>query len=134
MSEHPINGLMSTMMSSIKQMVDVNTIVGNPITTPDGTTIIPISKVSFGFASGGSEFPGGKKPSAEDETSNLFGGGNGAGAAITPVAFLVVSNGVVKLLPISQSSTSIDKIIDNVPDMIDKVNGIIKDHKKSGEQ
>lgn len=128
MSEnHPINGLMSTVLSNIKEMVDVNTIVGSPITTPDGITIIPVSKVSFGFASGGSEFSNPKASVATD--SNLFGGGNGAGAAITPVAFLVVSNGFVKLLPIASSSNTVDKLIDSVPDVIDKVNGIIKEYK-----
>ena len=82
MNEHPINEMMSSVMKNIREMVDVDTIVGNPITTPDGTTIIPVSKVSFGFGSGGSDLPG-KDPEKK------FGGGGGAGVTIQPIAFLV---------------------------------------------
>ena len=107
MSEHPIENLMMTTMSSIQDMVDVNTIIGEPIETQNGITIIPISKVSFGFAAGGSEFKGeaikqyNRKESNEDIQYNLpFGGGAGAGVSIHPVAFLVVQNNNVKLMPV----------------------------------
>ena len=103
--EHPIQGMMGTAMQKIREMIDVNTIIGDPITTPDGTVIIPVSKVSFGFGSGGSDWP--NKNTAKD----LFGGGAGAGISINPLAFLVISNGEVKLLQMSFSSNTADKMV-----------------------
>ncbi len=122
MEKHPIEGLMSEAMEHIKQMVDVNTIVGNPVTTPDGTTIIPISKVAFGFGAGGSEFSA--KPEVKAKDSALFGGGSGGGVSISPVAFLVVNADQIKLLPITGKSSTTDKLIDLVPELITKVNKI----------
>ncbi len=120
MTEHPIQGLMDTAMSNIKSMVDVDTIVGEPVTTPDGTVIIPISTVSFGFGAGGTQF------AAKQETVTpekpMFGGGCGGGANVKPIAFLVVGGGSVRLLPISNKTTPVDKIIDMVPEMLDKAN------------
>ena len=128
MSEHPIEGLMLTAMNSIQDMVDVNTIIGEPIETSNNMVIIPISKVGFGFAAGGSEFKGEtldeytKKEKEEQVQYRLpFGGGAGAGVSISPVAFLVVSTNNVKLLPVSHSS-AIDKLMDYVPDLMEKVN------------
>ncbi len=121
--QHPIEGVMSTTMQKIKEMVDVNTIIGNPITTPDGTTIIPVSKVSFGFASGGSDLP----------TSNpkqTFGGGGGAGITLQPIAFLVVHEGNVRLLQIATSSNTADKVVNAVPDIIDKVSDVLAKNQK----
>lgn len=125
---HPIEGLMLTAMSSIRDMVDVNTIIGEPIESVDGMTIIPISKVSFGFAAGGSEFTGetvneySKKEEEEIVQYRLpFGGGAGAGASINPVSFLVVQNGTARLLPIEHSSC-VDRLLDYVPDLMEKVN------------
>ena len=125
---HPIEGLMLTAMSSIRDMVDVNTIIGEPIESVDGMTIIPISKVSFGFAAGGSEFTGetvneySKKQEEELVQYRLpFGGGAGAGASINPVAFLVVQNGTARLLPIEHNSC-VDRLLDYVPDLMEKVN------------
>jgi len=100
----------------IKEMVDVNTVVGDPITTPDGTTLIPVSKVSFGFASGGT-----------DGTNLRFGAGAGAGVNITPIAFMVVKEGNVRMIYIQPSANSpIDKLIDMIPDAADKVTNFIK--------
>ena len=135
MADTPIEGLMQTAMSNIKAMVDVNTIVGSPVTTADGTVIIPISTVSFGFAAGGSEFEG-KKASVTDAAAKpMFGGGSGGGANVKPVAFLVVSSGSVRLLPVTDSSSPVDKIIDLVPELVDKANsavsGFLKRKKKS---
>lgn len=130
MAEHPIQGLMDTAMSNIKAMVDVNTIVGAPVTTPDNSVIIPISTVSFGFGAGGSEFAPKKGSVTEGAQNPLFGGGAGSGANIKPVAFLVVSGGNVRLLPITDSTSPIEKIIDLVPEMVDKVNGVLADFKK----
>ena len=125
---HPIEGLMLTAMSSIRDMVDVNTIIGEPIESVDGMTIIPISKVSFGFAAGGSEFTTetmeGYSKKDEEELVQYrlpFGGGAGAGASIKPVAFLVIQNGNVRLLPMEHTSC-IDRLIDYVPDLIEKAN------------
>ena len=125
---HPIESLMLTSMSNIRDMVDVNTIIGEPIESIDGMTIIPISKVSFGFAAGGSEFTTeameGYSKKDEEELVQYrlpFGGGAGAGASINPIAFLVIQNGNAKLLPMEHAS-SIDKLIDYVPDLIEKVN------------
>ncbi len=128
MSEHPIEGLMTTAMNSIQDMIDVNTIIGEPIETSNNIVIIPISKVSFGFAAGGSEFKGEtvdeyKKADKEEEIQYRlpFGGGSGAGVSINPIAFLVITKDNVKLIPVNHSS-SIDKLLDYIPDLIEKVN------------
>ncbi|MBQ8588558.1 MAG: GerW family sporulation protein [Clostridia bacterium] len=122
MEKHPIEGLMSEAMEHIKQMIDVNTIVGNPVTTPDGTTIIPISRVAFGFGAGGSEFSA--APDSKPDGQALFGGGSGGGVSINPVAFLVVNSEQIKLLPVSRSSSTTDKLIDLVPELVNKFNKI----------
>ena len=131
MNEHPIEGLMITAMNSIQDMVDVNTIIGEPIETSNNVVIIPISKVSFGFAAGGSEFKGEtvNEYSRKDEEEQVqyrlpFGGGSGAGVNISPIAFLVVQSGNVKLLPVNHSS-AVDKLLDYMPDAIDKINGLV---------
>lgn len=123
MSDHPINSLMDTTMKKIKEMIDVNTIIGDPITTPDGTTIIPVSKVSYGFASGGSDLP------TKRENKDCFGGGSGAGVTINPVAFLSVSKGNVKLIPIEKYDSAVDRIVGMVPDLFDKVTDMFKKDK-----
>lgn len=131
MTEHPIEGLMSAAMTSIQDMVDVNTIIGDPIETNNNIVIIPISKVSFGFAAGGSEFNTEtieeyKKRDKDEEVQYKlpFGGGSGAGVSINPIAFLVVQEGNVKLLPTNHSS-AIDRLLDYVPDLFEKVNQMI---------
>ena len=129
MSEYPIEGLMNTAMNSIKEMVDVNTIVGDPIQTSNNVVIIPISKVNFGFAAGGSEFNGKttdtpKKEEVPPKERLPFGGGSGAGVSISPIAFIVVQTSGVKLLPVEHSS-SIDKLLDLVPDLADKLSEML---------
>ena len=131
MSEHPIEGLMTTAMNSIQDMIDVNTIIGEPIETVNNIVIIPISKVSFGFAAGGSEFKGEtideyKKVEKEEQIQYRlpFGGGSGAGVTINPVAFLVIQSNNIKLMPVNHSS-SIDKLLDYVPDLMDKTNNMM---------
>lgn len=130
MENHPIDGLMNTAMNSIKEMIDVNTIIGDPIETTNNVVIIPVSKVNFGFAAGGSEFNGKltKEKIREDEKTKEhmpFGGGAGAGVSINPIAFIVVQSTGVKLLPVNHSS-NIDKLLDLVPDLIDKVNTMLE--------
>ena len=130
MSDHPIQGLMSTAMQSIKDMVDVNTIVGDAVQAPDGTVIIPISKVTFGFAAGGSEFKGEiEEEDSRDKDRNgsrmPFGGGSGAGVSIVPIAFLVVNKETIKLMPVN-FNTSLDKFLDFIPEMMEKLNESVK--------
>ena len=147
---HPIEGLMQTAMNSIKDMVDVNTIIGEPIETSNNMVIIPISKVCFGFAAGGSEFNYEtvneyKKREKEEEAKYRlpFGGGSGAGVSISPIAFIVMMQDSVKVLPVEHSS-AIDKLIDYVPDLMQRINTVIdknfdikiqeKQEKKKEEQ
>ena len=116
--------LFRSTMESIKDMIDVNTIVGDPVKSLDGTTIIPISRVCFGFASGGSEF---NNMNTTDSASKYpFGGGSGAGVTVKPVAFLVVKNDSIRLLSVDQQNTY-DKIVDTVPQVIDIIKGMFKD-------
>lgn len=124
MSEHPINSLMDTSLKKIKELIDVNTIIGDPITTPDGTTIIPVSKVTYGFASGGSDLP------TKKDNSDLFGGGAGAGVTIQPVGFLSISKGNVKFIPIEKYDGAADRIVGMIPEAFDKISSFIKKDKK----
>lgn len=116
METHPIEGLMKSTLENLKDMIDVNTIVGDPVETVDGTLIIPISSVSLGFASGGSEFP--PKTQNNSNSNFPFGGGSGSGVTIKPVAFLVIKEDSVRLLPVNQKNTY-DKIVDGIPQIID---------------
>ena len=127
---HPIHELLTNTMEHIRTMTDANTIVGQPIHTEDGVTLIPVSKVSLGFVSGGTDFTGkNQKPDAK----NNFGGGSGAGVNIAPVAFLVVKNGNVRLLPVAPPpATTVDRVVELVPEMFDKVADLI-DKKDGGE-
>lgn len=125
----PISELMSTTLAKIKDMVDVNTIVGQPIETPDGVTLIPVSKLFFGFASGGSEF--GKAPKTDGSN---FGGGSGAGVKIDPVAFLVVRGESVRLLPVGDAPmTTADRIVDAAPEVVDKITSYLDKRKEKQE-
>ena len=128
MDKHPISDLMETTMQKIREMVDVNTIIGQPISTPDGITLLPVSKVSFGFASGGSDF---QTKNTTAETKNPFGGGSGAGVKIVPVAFLVVKEGQVKILNVAPPvDSTVDRVIEMAPELIEKVADIFKKDKE----
>ncbi|MCI8443624.1 MAG: sporulation protein YtfJ [Clostridia bacterium] len=140
MSEHPIEGLMITAMNSIQDMIDVNTIIGEPIETSNNIVIIPISKVSFGFAAGGSEFKGEtldeytKREKEEAIQYRLpFGGGSGAGVTIHPIAFLVIQPNNVKLMPVNHTS-SLDKLLDYMPDLIEKTNQMMNRHMQNRKE
>lgn len=118
MSEHPIQGLMKTAMESIKEMVDVNTVIGDAVEAPDGSVIIPVSRLGLGFAAGGSEF------GEHKETELPFGGGSGAGVSVQPVGFLVVGQNATRLLPVSNGAIY-DRLVDLVPQLMDKVQGAL---------
>ena len=127
MAEHPIQGLMNVTMDKIRQMADSNTIIGRPIKTDDGTTILPVSRISFGFASAGTDFDG-KNAANKD----LFGGGSGAGVNIQPVAFLVVKDGCVRTIQLSDGSNTIDRALTMLPELVDKVSALLKKEEKKG--
>jgi sporulation protein YtfJ len=135
MTEHPIQGLMKTAMENIKEMVDVNTIVGDPVQTPDGSVILPISKVGFGFAAGGSEFLGESEQNKSDANhaavSLPFGGGSGGGVSITPIAFLVVSSTGVKVVPLDNQTHLYERLIDSAPQVFDKIQSMLKGNKNN---
>ena len=119
MKEQSASGILGTAIDKIKDMVDCQTIIGDTIDAGDGIKVIPISKVTYGFASGGSDFP-------SKTNKDLFGGGGGAGVTIAPIAFLVINNGNVSVKYISESAeNSAERIIGMVPEMIDKVNDVV---------
>ena len=122
----PLSDMMRTTMDKIHEMVDANTIVGQPITTPDGVTLIPSSKVSFGFGSGGGDY--GKTAGKEN-----FGGGGGAGVKIDPVAFLVIKDGTTRVMPVAVPPvSSVERIVDMAPDLVDKIGKFFD--KKNGDE
>lgn len=122
---NPIKEMIEGAMSSVQGMIDTKSVIGTPITAPDGTIIVPVSKVSFGVGGGGSEFSTKSK-----EGENLFAGGIGSGATVQAEAFLVINNSNVRLIPMNASQSSLDKVIDLMPGVIDKVNGFISNRKK----
>jgi len=143
MSEHPIQGLMHTAMENLKEMIDVNTIIGDPVETPDGSVILTVSKVGFGFAAGGSEFSasgghgsggpshgngGGQQP---QQSKLPFGGGSGGGVSITPIAFLIVNSSGVKMLHLDQNTHLLEKILDVAPAAMEKIQSMLS-KKDSG--
>jgi len=143
MSLHPINGLMQTAMENIKDMVDVNTIVGEPVNTPDGSVIVPISRVGFGFAAGGSEFStdeqNGAAKTAESGGHNAsvqlpFGGGSGGGVSITPIAFLVVGKDGVKVVPLDNNTHILERLIESAPQWVDRIQSMLQKNSSSNAQ
>ena len=140
MSEHPINGMMGLSLDKIREMADANTIVGTPITAPDGTMLIPISKVSFGFATGGADFGGHEKETEKANTTvtdrkSNFGGGAGEGVNITPIAFMVIPpDGNVRMMTIGEpASSTLDRVVDIVPDLLQRVQDFITQLKEKKE-
>lgn len=140
MSQMPLKEIIDAALSKIGSVADVNTVIGDPISLPGNVTIIPFSKVSVGFASGGSEF-GGKKE--KPDGSAYFAGGNGAGVSVTPLGFIAVEDGKVRLInlaepssyanpqdPVNKTLDGINGVIDKAPEIIDKVKDFISDRKK----
>lgn len=122
-----IEGVMGVSMEKIREMVDVNTIVGDPISAANGTTIIPVSKVSFGFASGGSDLP--------TQAAEKFAGGAGAGVTVKPVAFIVIkADGDVQLMELGAKSSPVEGIVDAIPGVIEKIKGMVADKKSKKDE
>ena len=134
--EHPIQGLMKTALESLQEMTDVNTIIGDPIETPDGNVILTVSKVGFGFAAGGSEFkPGGQSDSGSGESALPFGGGSGGGVSITPIAFLIVGPNGVQTIHLDNNTHIYEKLLDLAPQAVDKIQQMLtKMQKGNGKQ
>jgi len=141
MMTHPIENIMKTTMENIKDMIDVNTVVGNPVATASGATIIPLSKVSFGFVSGGGEYGESKEKQpqgmmsvnagdASKDAANPFAGGSGAGVSVSPVAFLIVAGEQIKLLAVDHDTT-LDRVVELVPQLISDVQNIVEKSKSN---
>lgn len=137
MANHPIEALMNTALENIKGMVDVNTIVGDPVETPNGEVIIPISRVSFGFAAGGGEYMmktnGNGKEKEEKAEASPFAGGSGAGVSLNPVAFLVVGKDQVRLLPVTNNAV-IERLINVAPELLHEIKDMVENRKKNEKQ
>ena len=118
MAEKPVQELMASSLEKIRDIVDSNTVIGSPIHTQDGTTILPISKVSFGFVSGGTDF-------ATKTQKDLFGGAASAGGSVTPVGFLVIKDGSVKLMQLAEGGATLDRLINMMPEVIDRIEGFV---------
>lgn len=126
MAEHPINGLMGVTMDKIRELVNSDTIIGEPVSLPDGTTILPVSKVTFGVATGGSDF-------AAKQSKELFGGGSGAGVTVAPVAFLVVKDGNVRTIQLADPNNSLERAITMLPELVDKLAALLKKEKPKAQ-
>lgn len=126
MAEHPINGLMGVTMDKIRELVNSDTIIGEPVSLPDGTTILPVSKVTFGVATGGSDF-------AAKQSKELFGGGSGAGVTVAPVAFLVVKDGNVRTIQLADPNNSLERAITMLPELVDKLASLLKKEKPEAQ-
>ncbi len=123
MAEKSAGAILTSTIDKIRDLVDTSTIIGEAIYAEGGTTIIPVSKVTYGFASGGADFP-------SKSNKELFGGGGGAGVTITPVAFLVINNGEVTLKHITAYDNAAERVVNLVPEMFDKVTGLMNKTKK----
>lgn len=126
MAEHPINGLMGVTMDKIRELVNSDTIIGEPVSLPDGTTILPVSKVTFGVATGGSDF-------AAKQSKELFGGGSGAGVTVAPVAFLVVKDGNVRTIQLADPNNSLERAITMLPELVNKLAALLKKEKPEAQ-
>ncbi|QKY69688.1 GerW family sporulation protein [Lentibacillus sp. CBA3610] len=128
MDEHPIQGLMTTAMENLKDMTEVNTIIGDPVESPDGSMIIPVSRLGFGFAAGGSEFTGSKSSDESGGSDSMpFGGGSGGGVSVTPVAFLIVNPKGIKMIHLDESIHIYEKMMDFAPKAVEKIQQLLKE-------
>ena len=129
-NRQPIESIMTTTMENIRDMVDVNTVIGDPVNTPDGSTVIPISRVSFGFVAGGGEYSAGETAPAEPDSALPFAGGTGAGVTVHPMGFLFIGQDQVRLLP-AQYYAPVDRIIEMVPQVLCDIRKMVSD--KTGQ-
>lgn len=128
MNDEKVNRLMGLTMDKVKEMADADTVIGKPVTTPDGTVIIPISRISYGFASGGSDLPSKSQPAG-----GLFAGAGGAGITVSPVAFLTIADGNVRVLQIEPYFSPVDRALEKVPQVIDQLTALFKKKPEEGE-
>ena len=128
---HPLPDMIGETMEKLKALVDSNTVVGDPIVTADGTTVLPISKVSYAIAGGGTDFT---TKSQRANAANPFGGGAGAGVTITPVSFLIIKDGFSRMIPIAEpASTTIDRLIEKAPEFADKIMAFLNEKTSAGD-
>ena len=131
MSQNASN-MLENAIAKIREMVDVNSVIGDPITTPDGTIIIPVSKVSVGFGGGGSDYV---SRNVNNLDNHPFGGGAGGGIKVTPIAFLIVKEGSVRMLPVAApANTTTDRLVEQIPDTLDKIVSFIDSRTKKNEE
>ena len=131
MSQNASN-MLENAIAKIREMVDVNSVIGEPITTPDGVTIIPVSKVSVGFGGGGSDYV---SRNVNKLDNHPFGGGAGGGVKVTPIAFLIVKEGSVRVLPVATpANTSVDRLVEMIPDTLDKITAFVESHTKKKDE
>ena len=127
-SKQSIGQIIQEAMGKVREMVDVNTIVGQPISTPDGVTLIPISRVSFGFGGAGGDFAG------KNTALSNCGAGIGVGVKVAPVAFLIIKEGAVRVLPVAvPAATTVDRVVEMVPDLVDKIAALFPDKESKKE-
>jgi len=131
--EQPVESLMRTTMENIKNMIDVNTVVGDAVETKDGTVIVPVSKVSFAFIAGGGEYSGASDNEEQEGGKYPFAGGSGAGVTVSPIGFLATSNGQLKVIPVKYSSAA-DRIVDMVPNLLSNIEGFLNKRKENEEE
>ncbi len=124
--------MLESAIAKVREMVDVNSVIGTPITTADGVTIIPVSKVSAGFGGGGSDFV---SKNANKLDNHPFGGGAGGGVSVTPIAFLIIKDGNVRMMPVATpANTTADRLVEMIPDTLDKVSAFIDSHSKKNAE
>lgn len=131
--EQPVESLMKTTMENIKNMIDVNTVIGDAVETKDGAVIVPVSKVSFAFIAGGGEYAGATDKEEGEGSKYPFAGGSGAGVTVQPIGFLATSNGQLKVIPVKYSS-AVDRIVDMVPNLISNMESYLNKRKDSEEE
>jgi len=129
---HPLPDIIATAMEKLQALIDTNTVIGNPIKLDDGTTLIPITKVTYGVAGGGTDFT---TKTQKSGSANPFGGGAGANVSIMPVAFLVVKDGITRMIPVAEpASTTVDRVIEKVPEFTDKIMNFIAEQKPAEDK
>ena len=124
---HPLSEMITSTMEKLQTLIDTNTVIGDPVTTPDGTTVIPITRVTYGIAGGGSDFT---TKTQRSNSANPFGGGAGASVTVTPVSFLIIKDGVSRMVPVAQpANTTFERIVEKTPEMVDKIMSFVETKK-----